>query len=181
MTPERAALLAELLKEVRADRGFWPTEQTFLLSTEVAAQAALEIVIFGEGGRTVFLSQYEKPWFGEKGLWHLPGGYAKPLQDKDFGAMAGRIFSREIGVPLQLKGILGEPYWWIPGEHDNTGSRPVSLYAVCEPLAPISETETHRFFLGNDPPSPLIGGSHKNFFERYDAYQVMALAQGLLD
>ncbi len=181
MTSERAKLLAELLKEVREEKGFWPTEETFQLSTEVAAQFALELVLFGEKGGTVFLSQYEKPWKGEKGLWHLPGGWAKPLLDKNFEVMGSRIFSREIGVPIKLRGILADPYWWAHGEHDNPGSRPLSLYAVVEPMKPIVETGTCRFFPGNNPPRPFIGGSHQNFFDKFEVYREMAIKLGLLD
>ncbi len=101
--------------------------------------------------------------------------------DAELESTCGRVSGRELGIQLlRFKGILGEPYFWKPGEHDSPNARPVSLYAVMEPLGKIPESESRRFFPLNGPPFPLIGGSHQHFFANWRRYHLMARMLGFI-
>ncbi|MHB1086475.1 MAG: NUDIX domain-containing protein [Minisyncoccota bacterium] len=158
MTPERAALLGELLAELAADpKGFIPDE-AWASAQKAFALSYIELAFVrrsAEGELQVLLShRKDVDWNG----WHLPGGLWR-TQHTLLDAIASLSW-REIGL-LEPSKILAKGEWekW----HDHPYGIPVSHVVILH-SDHIVETETVGWFTKAPPDMIRDHGHHRRFF-----------------
>lgn len=163
-TAEEKQTLCRLLKRVRMNGGYWPSEACMRAAHGAISAWAPELVITRTGKTTeILLSRYDGGVEKFKGMWHIPGGYAS-INDGTLEAACSRIAKRELGVDVTYVYTYGQPHFWTPREHPY--GRPLSLYVIVYPSEEIAETRTRKFFVYNRLPKNLVG-VHRCFIGGY--------------
>lgn len=153
MQPDRARMLADLLREMReADGGFFPDEawheihRTFALPyVEVALTR-----VSRSGAHEVFLTRRaanDPHWPGRP--WHIPGGLWRIARSMD--EACGDVARREAGVGITACREVRTLKW-----PDHPYANPISHVCVCVPAAAPVETDDARFFPLAEPPQPML-------------------------
>lgn len=160
MTPERAALLAELLLEVcEKDGGFIPNS-AFRPFHRLCSWAAVETLMVSPDGQKVLLRyRNDPPWDG----WHIVGGYVKPKETVQ--AFADRAAKEE---KANIIGLVNFKVIAICKWLDHPYSFPFCALMVCNPLGEIVERDDLRWFDVNDLPlSRMLHRKHVLYLEHY--------------
>lgn len=165
-TPQEVQDLILLQEKVRADGGFYPTEEAMRIADSIRPRWAAELVFAG-GDRTlpdkILLTVYNGGIEEWRGRWHIPGGYGT-IEDTSFAETCYRLALKEVGVEVKVIRILGHPYLWAPGEH--IYGRPLSIYTLVWTPAPVQETEWRRYFAFEELPPHTIE-PHRRFIEQF--------------
>lgn len=160
-TQEEIADLERLLLRLKENNGFWPSEKTMRLAHNCIPHPATELVILRDGPKDpqILLAVYSDAVEKFKGLWHIPGGYMKwgaGLQDS-----CNRIAQRELNMDVTYVYTI-DAYQWKPEEH--LYGSPVSIYAYCEVLGKVIESETLKWFSLKALPENMVE-PHRNFVQ----------------
>lgn len=161
-SPGEVAELIRLLEKVAANGFRWPTEDSMRAAHGVVSCWAPEIAVCrnNDGEQEVLLALYDGGVEEFRGMWHIPGGYAR-WDEPNIQATCNRVARREIGVDVTFV-FIADAYKWRGGEHPY--GRPLSLYCVCELRAPVKESGKLRFFPRAALPEQLVG-PHRRFLE----------------
>lgn len=169
-TPEEIKTLTRLLEKVKADNGWWPTEECMRAAHGAMSAWAPELVIVKTRRRflrkrydEIFLSVYEGGLKEYRNKWHIPGGYVS-ITDESIRAACSRIAPRELGVDVDFIHVFPQPYLWGSGEHPY--GRPLSLYCLVRPKRKITETPSRRFFGRGELPDNLLE-VHRRFIDQF--------------
>jgi len=158
MTPKKAKLLSELVKEMdEKDKGFIPAEAWAAIQTAfvipyielfVARQSATGDLEF------ILIHRQDEHWDG----WHIPGGiWRTHLTAEDAcNALSRKELGTTSGVELLAHGMWEK---W----NDHPYGNPISHVCICRSLEVIEETESMRWF--REIPDGMIadGGHSKRF------------------
>lgn len=141
MTEDRAALLADLLREMRETCGdYFPSEAWYEIH-RCFAIPYVEVVVpaFEEGEWRVFLSQRESDdphWPGRP--WHIPGGIWRVSQTREEACSV--IARQELNVGLvRVREVM--TYKWT----DHAYANPISHICLCEAVERPEESERAKF------------------------------------
>lgn len=160
MEPERAGLLAELLREMRETCGdLFPDEAWYEIHRCFAIPYVEVVVPMYEGGEwMVFLVRRDPAdphWPGEP--WHIPGGIWRVSQSREEACNA--IAMREINVGIgRVQEVMS--YKWT----DHAYANPISHVCLCETLARPIESESAKFHSLSRLPSNMLL-HHREFIE----------------
>ena len=183
-TDEEVQTLIHLLEKVKADGGWWRTEECMRAAHGTMSVWALELVIIKPFGILGLLRRIFYPMIGLppaskilltiydggieefRGRWHIPGGYGT-IADESVRSACSRIAWEEIGGSVRFVRVYPHPYLWPPhdpGKHPY--GRPLSLYTMVKPTHQIREGRSCRFFGHDELPTNLIE-PHRKFIEQY--------------
>jgi ADP-ribose pyrophosphatase YjhB (NUDIX family) len=171
MTPERAKLFSELLKEVvEVDGGFVPEEAWMTLHKFVPLPTAEVMMVQNQGREFLLSHRTGKHWNG----WHIPGSYIR--RDETLQATCNRVAREEVG----LEGVTGLRQIAILKWTDHPFGAPVSIVMVCHPIGLVVENENLKFF--DYVPSPIVQnhakflGAYLNFLGARTSAQILDIA-----
>ena len=157
MSPERAHLLSELLKELADDpKGYIPPE-AWDAARQAFSLSYIELAIIRrnpEGNVEILLThRSDKDWKG----WHIPGGVWRTRHTLEEGIASLTCAELGEGVELSLSAKGGWEKWL-----DNKQNRLISHIAVCSGTG-ITETATRKWF--SQVPKGMINdhGHHAEF------------------
>lgn len=130
MEAERLEVFKGALREVIANNGFIPDQESFDLVQKIVPWPAVEVCLVDHGGRLLLHYREFTEWPDEWGKisgWYLPGGYMKTGKTMEEWC---RIHLKKDGVEadfhfLGTAGVLK----WAPGEHPI--GFPISILCVC--------------------------------------------------
>lgn len=168
MSPERAALLAELLTELAEDpKGFIPNEAWYAAHKALALPfIEVAIVRLKAGVPQVLLShRVDRDWKG----WHAPGGLWRTKQSLE--ACIKGIVKEEVGANASVE--LFQKGSWLKWDSHHYGN-PISHVAICTGTG-IVERDDLKWF--SEVPHDMIddGGRHAGFItEALQAAQSLA-------
>lgn len=148
-TNGEAVELARLLRKVQEDNGWMPTQETFEALGAARPLPATDLIIIDARG--ILLTMYDAGVTKFLGKWHIPGGYVLP--NRTLEEDCDKVALRELGTHVRFIKVLGA-YKWTHEEHSQ--GQPVSMFMHCEPLTPITETETCKYFLIDQLPEDMI-------------------------
>lgn len=176
-TDEEVQTLVRLLEKVKADGGWWPTEECMNLAHGSISAWAPELVIFKHWWmrwrmfrrwRKVLLTVYEGGIKEFRGRWHIPGGYGTH-RDISFQSTCSRVAIAELKIDIRFIRVFPRPYLWLPGnpgKPEHTYGRPLSIYTLVRPKGVIQETDTRRFFGRQELPDDLLP-VHRKFIDQF--------------
>lgn len=168
-TVEETETLIRLLEKVKADNGWWPTEECMRVAHATMSAWAPELVITKFNGigrnipKNILLARYEGGVMEFHGMWHIPGGYGT-IADRSIEAACSRIAQRELGMDVDFIRAFERPYLWCTSEHPY--GQPLSLYCIVSPQRTIQETESLRFFGANELPDKIVE-PHRRFIQQF--------------
>jgi len=148
-TREEETQFAEFLNRVVQNGGSWPDLVWPVVQKAIPLWAAELVAV--RGGK-VLLTRYAGGETAFRGLWHIPGGYAK-IGDAGIEAVCQRVAMRELSISVEVLRVL-DTYFWKPGEHP-TG-RPLSVYVLVQTTSGIIETDRARFFSPYSLPKDMV-------------------------
>ena len=159
MTPERVELLKELLREIVADGGFIPDEDSWRLVQKLVSWAAVEVLLTRNGGKEFLLRHRNDDFTG----WHIIGGYVRPKE----GLLEScrRNAKKDAGVTdvSIISGVIAVQKWL-----DHPYGYPVSIVIPCAFSGEVEERDDLRFF--SEIPKDIINGNHRRYLEIYQAH-----------
>jgi len=130
MEAPKLTVLKEALKEIIANRGFIPDQESFELMHQIVPWPAVEVGVFNSRGELLLHHRHFTEWPGEWANiegWYVPGGYMKIGGDLEYWC---RHHMEKDGVlsPIRFVETCGV-IKWKPGEH--SFSNPVSIACAC--------------------------------------------------
>ncbi|MEQ1727503.1 MAG: NUDIX domain-containing protein [Vicinamibacterales bacterium] len=161
MIPERAALLAELLREMRETDGDRIPDQAWHEVQKTFALPYVEILLVRESGRSreVFLTRRgsdDPHWPGRP--WHIPGGMwrtSRQLLEACRDVAAG-----ELDVQVTACRELFTCKW-----SDHPYGHPISHVCLCDVATPPRPSDDGQYFPLTTLPEPLLV-RHREFLDR---------------
>ena len=170
LSQEEVQEFVRLLKKIQ-EGNFWIPEGAWQETLRTFSRYACELVIVDQahGAPRILLTRYTgSTMLTHQGHFHIPGGFGRV--DESLAETCSRVAKDELGVDVQFKKVL-EVHKWTQ-EEGETGIRPLSLYALCEPLSEIPQSESHRFFTREEmlalPPEDMISfPPHHAFVDAY--------------
>jgi ADP-ribose pyrophosphatase YjhB (NUDIX family) len=153
MQPERAALLRDLLREMREqDRGFFPDEAWLEIHRNFA-MPYVEVVLFRfhpSGAPEFFLMRRDEGdvyWPGRP--WHIPGGLWRVGETRDV-ACAG-VARRELQIAVTVCREVMTFKW-----PDHPYANAISHVCLCVSPETPATTDAARFFPATALPEPML-------------------------
>lgn len=152
MKAERAAMLAELLREMRDTAGGYFPEAAWPEIHRAFALPYVELVIPRYSARGVEFYLRRRPdgdvhWPGSP--WHIPGGLWRVAQTQREACEA--TAQRELGLSVRsLREVM--TYKW----PDHPYANPISHVCLCELSGPVPLSDAGAFFPISDLPQPVL-------------------------
>jgi ADP-ribose pyrophosphatase YjhB (NUDIX family) len=149
MNPERASLLATLLREMRKQNGDYIPEEAWLEVHQTFSLPYIELVIprWANGKWEVFLTRRPHDDSYWPSMWHLPGGIWRTTKSQTMACQS--IASRELGTRVtNIKEVMTHKWKTHPY------GRPISHVCVCRPKGRLRRAADRGYF--ERLPKPFI-------------------------
>jgi hypothetical protein len=131
MNAQLLGQLKEALRQIIANNGYIPDQESFDLFQKLVPWPATEVCLVNERGELLLQKRHFSEWPGEFGKiddWHIPGGYMKchgTIEDWCRKHLAKDGVIAEFEYREEIAGIVK----WAPEEHPI--GFPLSILCVC--------------------------------------------------
>lgn len=117
MNADRLNELKEGLREIIANKGWIPDQESFNLLYQIVVGTAVEICVVDTRGRLLLANRRYDEWPGEPKIhdWYIPGGLVKPSQTLE-SACEMNLIKDHIQAATTFLGTA-DVIKWLPGEH----------------------------------------------------------------
>lgn len=169
MDERRLAEFKEGLKEVVANRGYIPDQESYNLFQKIVPWPATEVCLTNPNGQLLLRYRDDQWWKG----WHIIGGFIR-AHERLADACRRHLAGDGVGVSFDLIDECAFIQKWMPGEHPF--GFPISIGCVCVTMEDVPETDV---LLWTDEPVETEVTHHYNFQRQFFRWWKQNGAQAL--